>query len=104
MQAKIAKELADRAQLTIEQWLAAGQHDVLHSERSYRFTMPFEIGSMELASVLSLPDIAHHTAAIALTVDTEQQNGKRGDPRALRSRPIFAPTIRRQSCITGWGH
>src|ERR1700745_21062 len=48
--------------------------------------MPFEIGSMELASVLSLPDIAHHTAAIALTVDTEQQNGKRGDLRSLEVR------------------
>ena len=28
------------------------------------------------------PDVAHHTAAIALTVDVEQQNGKRCNPRS----------------------
>jgi hypothetical protein len=46
--------------------------------------MPIEIGRMKLAPILSLPDVAHHTAAVALTVNTEQQDGKRGNPRSLK--------------------
>jgi hypothetical protein len=31
--------------------------------------MPFEIGRVELAPLLSLPDVAHHAAAIATIVN-----------------------------------
>jgi hypothetical protein len=65
---QIAKELANGGQIAIEQRLASGEYNVLHAEPSYRFTMPFEIGSMELAAILSLPNVAHYTAAVALTV------------------------------------
>jgi hypothetical protein len=57
---------------------------MLHPEPSYRFTMPFEIGCMELAAILSLPNIAHYTPAIALTVYVEEQDGKYIDARSLK--------------------
>ena len=67
MKAEIAKESADRIQFTIEQRFASGKNNVLHAERSYRCLMPIEIGGMTLAPILSLPDVAHHAAAVALT-------------------------------------
>jgi hypothetical protein len=70
--AEITKELADRLQLMIEQRFASRKHDVLYSERSYRFLMSFEISDVKFAPILSLPDIAHHTAAIAMTVNIKQ--------------------------------
>ncbi|AXC13034.1 hypothetical protein ACPOL_3755 [Acidisarcina polymorpha] len=48
--------------------------------------MALEIGGMELAAIFSLPDITHHTAAIALTMDIQQQDGKLGDPRSFQMR------------------
>jgi hypothetical protein len=42
--------------------------------------MSFEIGGVKLAPILSLPDIAHHTATIAMIVNIKQQDGKCSNP------------------------
>jgi len=39
--------------------------------------MSLEIGGRKLTAILSFPNVAHYTTAIALTVDVEQQDGKR---------------------------
>jgi hypothetical protein len=77
---KIVKVCTNRTQLAIEQRFTSGQHNMLYAKPAHRFSMPFKIGGVKLAAIFSLPDIAHDTAAVALTVNIDKQDGQAANP------------------------
>jgi hypothetical protein len=69
---EISEELTDLIQFMIHEWLTTGEDHLPHTKFPYGFAVWAKIRRMKSTPVLSLPDVTHHAAAVALVVQTEQ--------------------------------
>ena len=72
-----AQHLRQATPLLIQLWLAAGKDDPLDSQFSDRTQLLFKIRRRDLSRLTNPPDIAHHTAAVALIVWKNYQHRQR---------------------------
>jgi hypothetical protein len=87
----LTEEVAERRQVAVQQRLTTGQYDLPNPELSQRETMPFEIGSFDLLILFTLPDVAHHAAAVASAMHIKDQDRKGLDMRVERHRQVLSP-------------
>ena len=78
----------------MEERFAAGQHDALHAQPADAIHVPLELVQADLALVgVGLPDVAHHAAAVARTVNRQRENRQR----------LKLPAPASQSAAAGFG-
>src|ERR1700742_954549 len=70
----LTKKPAKSVKIVVQQRLTAGQHHLPHPELAQRYSMAIQIGHSHLLVRLTLPDITHDTAAVAVSVDIQNEN------------------------------
>jgi hypothetical protein len=76
----VAKKIAQREEIVVQQRFAAGKNDLTNAKVFERRAVPFQILGAHLVTGFALPYVAHDTAAVASSVGVQDENGQSREP------------------------